>query len=179
MRSLQPLDPGLHRDQGRLTAAVEFEGVSRTYGDVKAVDRVSFSIRDGEFFSMLGPSGSGKTTCLRLIAGFETPSAGSIRIHGAEAAGVPPYERDVNTVFTSRSYGGTPAASDPWIRIEPALGVSKPAMSRRHVVLPEPEGPSMEKNSPSRIENDTRSTALTSPYVRLTPSNSTAAVTRP
>jgi putative spermidine/putrescine transport system ATP-binding protein len=82
-----------------LTAAVEFEGVSRTYGDVKAVDRVSFSIRDGEFFSMLGPSGSGKTTCLRLIAGFEMPSAGSIRIHGSEAAGVPPYERDVNTVF--------------------------------------------------------------------------------
>jgi putative spermidine/putrescine transport system ATP-binding protein len=82
-----------------LTAAVEFDGVSRTYGDVKAVDRVSFSIRDGEFFSMLGPSGSGKTTCLRLIAGFEEPSAGSIRIHGSEAAGVPPYQRDVNTVF--------------------------------------------------------------------------------
>jgi putative spermidine/putrescine transport system ATP-binding protein len=82
-----------------VTAAVEFDGVSRTYGDVRAVDRVSFSIRDGEFFSMLGPSGSGKTTCLRLIAGFETPSAGSIRIHGSEAAGVPPYERDVNTVF--------------------------------------------------------------------------------
>jgi putative spermidine/putrescine transport system ATP-binding protein len=82
-----------------LTAAVEFDGVSRTYGDVKAVDRVSFSIRDGEFFSMLGPSGSGKTTCLRLIAGFEEPTAGSIRIHGSEAAGVPPYQRDVNTVF--------------------------------------------------------------------------------
>jgi putative spermidine/putrescine transport system ATP-binding protein len=82
-----------------VTAAVEFDGVSRTFGDVKAVDRVSFSIRDGEFFSMLGPSGSGKTTCLRLIAGFEEPSAGSIRIHGSEAAGVPPYERDVNTVF--------------------------------------------------------------------------------
>ncbi len=82
-----------------MTAAVEFDGVSRTYGDVKAVDRVSFSIRDGEFFSMLGPSGSGKTTCLRLIAGFEEPSVGSIRIHGSAAAGVPPYERDVNTVF--------------------------------------------------------------------------------
>jgi len=82
-----------------MTAAVEFIEVSRAYGDVKAVDRVSIRIADGEFFSMLGPSGSGKTTCLRLIAGFEQPSAGSILIHGREAAGVPPYLRDVNTVF--------------------------------------------------------------------------------
>ncbi|TDF78320.1 ABC transporter ATP-binding protein [Pseudomonas sp. H9] len=82
-----------------MTLAVQFTEVSRSFGEVKAVDRVSIDIRDGEFFSMLGPSGSGKTTCLRLIAGFEQPSAGSIRIHGAEAAGLPPYQRDVNTVF--------------------------------------------------------------------------------
>jgi putative spermidine/putrescine transport system ATP-binding protein len=82
-----------------MTLAVQFLEVSRSYGKVKAVDRVSLEIPDGEFFSMLGPSGSGKTTCLRLIAGFEQPSGGSIRIHGAEAAGVPPYLRDVNTVF--------------------------------------------------------------------------------
>jgi len=82
-----------------MTLAVQFTNVSRQFGDVKAVDRVSIDIEDGEFFSMLGPSGSGKTTCLRLIAGFEQPSAGSIRIHGAEAAGLPPYQRDVNTVF--------------------------------------------------------------------------------
>ncbi|WPP00992.1 ABC transporter ATP-binding protein [Pseudomonas sp. HR96] len=82
-----------------MTLAVQFTHVSRLFGEVKAVDRVSIDIQDGEFFSMLGPSGSGKTTCLRLIAGFEQPSSGSIRIHGAEAAGVPPYERDVNTVF--------------------------------------------------------------------------------
>ena len=79
--------------------AVQFTQVSRTFGEVKAVDQVSIDIIDGEFFSMLGPSGSGKTTCLRLIAGFEQPTSGSIRIHGAEAAGVPPYQRDVNTVF--------------------------------------------------------------------------------
>ncbi|CAM3736328.1 putative ABC transporter ATP-binding protein YdcT [Pseudomonas reidholzensis] len=79
--------------------AVQFTQVSRSFGEVKAVDRVSIDIEDGEFFSMLGPSGSGKTTCLRLIAGFEQPSSGSIRIHGVEAAGVPPYQRDVNTVF--------------------------------------------------------------------------------
>ena len=82
-----------------MTVAVQFTEVSRQFGEVHAVDRVSIDIHDGEFFSMLGPSGSGKTTCLRLIAGFEQPSAGSIRIHGEEAAGVPPYLRDVNTVF--------------------------------------------------------------------------------
>ena len=79
--------------------AVSFRQVSRHYGEVRAVDDVSFDIADGEFFSMLGPSGSGKTTCLRLIAGFEQPSAGEVVVHGRNMAGVPPYERDVNTVF--------------------------------------------------------------------------------
>ncbi|KPV49803.1 polyamine ABC transporter ATP-binding protein, partial [Kouleothrix aurantiaca] len=79
--------------------AVQFTHVSRHFGEVRAVDDVSMAVRDGEFFTMLGPSGSGKTTCLRLIAGFEQPSTGSIQLHGAEAAGLPPYERDVNTVF--------------------------------------------------------------------------------
>jgi putative spermidine/putrescine transport system ATP-binding protein len=79
--------------------AVELERVSRHYGSVRAVDGVSLSIRDGEFFSLLGPSGSGKTTCLRLIAGFEQPTSGTLLLHGRSAAGLPPYERDVNTVF--------------------------------------------------------------------------------
>ena len=79
--------------------AVSFRGVSRHYGAVKAVDDVSFEIEDGEFFAMLGPSGSGKTTCLRLIAGFEQPTAGMVAIHGRDVTGVPPYDRDVNTVF--------------------------------------------------------------------------------
>jgi putative spermidine/putrescine transport system ATP-binding protein len=86
-------------ENGFMVAAVQFQGVSRHFGDVRAVDDVSFEIDDGEFFSMLGPSGSGKTTCLRLIAGFEEPAAGSILIHGTNATGLPPYERDVNTVF--------------------------------------------------------------------------------
>ncbi|HEU5102563.1 MAG TPA: ABC transporter ATP-binding protein [Roseiflexaceae bacterium] len=79
--------------------AVKFSHVSRHFGEVRAVDDVSLTIHDGEFFTMLGPSGSGKTTCLRLIAGFEQPTGGSIQLHGVEAAGLPPYERDVNTVF--------------------------------------------------------------------------------
>ncbi|MEG9450101.1 MAG: ABC transporter ATP-binding protein, partial [Klebsiella quasipneumoniae] len=82
-----------------MTYAVEFQNVSRLYGDVRAVDGVSIGIRDGEFFSMLGPSGSGKTTCLRLIAGFEQLSGGTIRIFGQPASELPPWQRDVNTVF--------------------------------------------------------------------------------
>ena len=82
-----------------MTYAVEFQNVSRLYGDVRAVDGVSIGIRDGEFFSMLGPSGSGKTTCLRLIAGFEQLSGGTIHIFGQPASELPPWQRDVNTVF--------------------------------------------------------------------------------
>jgi putative spermidine/putrescine transport system ATP-binding protein len=84
---------------GSTTPAIRFKDVCRYFGEVKAVDHVDLEIYDGEFFSMLGPSGSGKTTCLRLIAGFEQPTSGSIQLHGQEIAGVPPYERDVNTVF--------------------------------------------------------------------------------
>ena len=82
-----------------MESAVRFEDVCRYYGKIRALDRVSFEVADGEFFSMLGPSGSGKTTSLRLIAGFENPTAGRIYIHGQKAHGVPPYERNVNTVF--------------------------------------------------------------------------------
>ncbi len=81
------------------TPAIVFEGVSRHFGDVRAVDNVSLEIRDGEFFSMLGPSGSGKTTCLRLIAGFERPDSGRILLYGQDVSRLPPYERPVNTVF--------------------------------------------------------------------------------
>jgi putative spermidine/putrescine transport system ATP-binding protein len=81
------------------SAAVSFRHVSRHYGEVRAADDISFDIGHGEFFAMLGPSGSGKTTCLRLIAGFEQPTRGEILIEGKPVAGVPPYARDVNTVF--------------------------------------------------------------------------------
>jgi putative spermidine/putrescine transport system ATP-binding protein len=68
-------------------------------GTVKAVDDVSLQIRDGEFFSLLGPSGSGKTTSLRLIAGFDRPTSGQILLNGKDVSNLPPFERDVNTVF--------------------------------------------------------------------------------
>ena len=79
--------------------AVRFEGVSKRFGDVTAVQDVDLEVRQNEFFSMLGPSGSGKTTCLRMIAGFEQPSAGRISLAGRDVTALPPYERDVNTVF--------------------------------------------------------------------------------
>jgi putative spermidine/putrescine transport system ATP-binding protein len=99
------------------SVAVRLEGVSKRFGDddagrrvatfvktdgrfpVVAVDGVDLDVYDGEFFSMLGPSGSGKTTTLRMIAGFEAPSEGRILLHGVDVTTVPPFDRDVNTVF--------------------------------------------------------------------------------
>lgn len=76
-----------------------FEGVSKNYGELRAVDSVSLSIHKGEIFSLLGPSGCGKTTLLRCCAGFEDPDAGRIILDGRDITGLPPHERKVNTVF--------------------------------------------------------------------------------
>jgi spermidine/putrescine transport system ATP-binding protein len=81
--------------------AIELRDVVKRFGEIRAVDHVSLQIRDGEFFSLLGPSGCGKTTTLRMIAGFEYPTSGQVRIHGREMATTPPYQRPVNTVFQS------------------------------------------------------------------------------
>lgn len=82
-----------------MSSAIVFESVSRHFGSVKAVDNVSFEVPDGSFFTMLGPSGSGKTTCLRMIAGFELPTSGQIKVYSEDVTHLPPYERNVNTVF--------------------------------------------------------------------------------
>ncbi len=79
--------------------AVRLEGVVKRFGDTTAVDGVDLDVFEGEFFSMLGPSGSGKTTCLRMIAGFESPTSGGIMLGGQDVSKLAPYERDVNTVF--------------------------------------------------------------------------------
>ncbi|HEX6131167.1 MAG TPA: ATP-binding cassette domain-containing protein, partial [Actinomycetota bacterium] len=80
-------------------SAVRFDGVTKRFGEVVAVDGVDLEVREGEFFSMLGPSGSGKTTCLRMIAGFERPTAGRVLLGERDVTDVPPFEREVNTVF--------------------------------------------------------------------------------
>lgn len=80
-------------------SAIHLQQLAKHFGSVRAVDGVDLTIEDGEFFSMLGPSGSGKTTVLRMIAGFENPSAGRILLGGQDVTDTPPYARDVNTVF--------------------------------------------------------------------------------
>ncbi|GBL20960.1 spermidine/putrescine import ATP-binding protein Pot [Acidimicrobiaceae bacterium] len=79
--------------------SVELSNVTKRYGDVVAVDSLNLEIKPGEFLSLLGPSGCGKTTTLRMLAGFEQPDEGFVRISGEYVQGVPPYKRDVNTVF--------------------------------------------------------------------------------
>jgi len=79
--------------------SVELVDVTKQYGDVVAVDKINLEVHAGEFLSLLGPSGCGKTTTLRMLAGFEQPDAGFIRISGEYVQGVPPHKRDVNTVF--------------------------------------------------------------------------------
>lgn len=80
-------------------ALIEIRNLAKSFGSVKAVDGVDLDIHAGEFLTLLGPSGSGKTTVLRMIAGFETPDSGSIKLNGIDITYLPPYERDVNTVF--------------------------------------------------------------------------------
>ncbi|GAA0543618.1 ABC transporter ATP-binding protein [Halorubrum ejinorense] len=88
-------------DGDRAPVAVELDGVSKRYGDADAVDDVSLRVREGEFFTLVGPSGCGKTTTLRLVAGFEEPTSGTVRFGGESVAGVPPEDRDVGVVFQS------------------------------------------------------------------------------
>ena len=78
---------------------IRLRGLRKVFGKVVAVDGIDLDIADGEFFAVLGPSGSGKTTVLRMIAGFETPTSGAIELGGVDATRVPPFRRDVNTVF--------------------------------------------------------------------------------
>ncbi|MFZ9444502.1 MAG: ABC transporter ATP-binding protein, partial [Ilumatobacteraceae bacterium] len=80
-------------------ALVELRDICKTFGSVKAADNVSIDIESGEFITLLGPSGSGKTTVLRIIAGFEEPDSGTVRLNGVDITHLPPFDRDVNTVF--------------------------------------------------------------------------------
>jgi putative spermidine/putrescine transport system ATP-binding protein len=81
------------------TPAIRLTGLTKTFGTVNAVDQLDLDIAEGEFFSMLGPSGSGKTTVLRLIAGFEQPTSGTVELFGDDVTSKAPFDRDVNTVF--------------------------------------------------------------------------------
>ena len=88
-------------EQSAATADVRLVRVTKRFADVVAVDDISLEIERGRFFALLGPSGCGKTTTLRMIGGFEEPSAGLIELGGHDVTGLPPYKRNVNTVFQS------------------------------------------------------------------------------
>lgn len=111
-----------------MSASIELRGVSRAFGAIQAVDNVSLTVRAGEFLTLLGPSGCGKTTLLRLIAGFETPDAGTVLIDGRVMNDVPPYRRDVNQVF--QSYALFPHLN---VRDNVAFGLQRQKRSRADI----------------------------------------------
>ena len=82
-----------------MTTALKLSNINKRYGDVSALLDINLEVNDGEFFSLLGPSGSGKTTCLKVIAGFEIPDTGEINLFSEDVSSIPPFKRDVNTVF--------------------------------------------------------------------------------
>jgi putative spermidine/putrescine transport system ATP-binding protein len=95
-------EPGNNRSSGSPSSGsidVRLLDISKSYGDVVAIERVDLEIPRGQFFTLLGPSGSGKTTTLRVIAGFEEPDRGVVELGGRDVTGIPPYDREVNTVF--------------------------------------------------------------------------------
>jgi len=98
----QPVAGGLRaptQSTSEPNGSVVLEGVTKKFGGATAVDDISLHVRPGEFLSLLGPSGCGKTTTLRMLAGFEEPDTGRIRISGQDVLGIPPHKRNVNTVF--------------------------------------------------------------------------------
>jgi putative spermidine/putrescine transport system ATP-binding protein len=94
-----PVDERRRASTAAGDGAVRLDAVTKRFGDVVAVDDVSLDVPAGEFFALLGPSGSGKTTCLRMLAGFERPTSGRVFLGDRDVTGVPPFDRDVNTVF--------------------------------------------------------------------------------
>ncbi|MBO67654.1 MAG: spermidine/putrescine ABC transporter ATP-binding protein, partial [Acidiferrobacteraceae bacterium] len=108
-----------------IDSIIDFHNVSKNFGKVIAVDRVTFNIKRGEFFSLLGPSGCGKTTLLRMVAGFEMPSVGEILIDGQPMSAFPPNQRPVNMVF--QNYAIFPHLD---VRGNIAFGMRKSGMSK-------------------------------------------------
>src|SRR5579884_136754 len=94
-------EPAPPAQSERNPAMVQLRSVTKRFDDVVAVNNLSLQIGRGEFFSLLGPSGCGKTTTLRMIGGFEDPTAGTVFLRGRDVTDLPPYRRNVNTVFQS------------------------------------------------------------------------------
>src|SRR3954451_16395044 len=127
VRQSEPGDTGV--------PAIELVGVAKEFhsrhGIVSAVDNIDLVIGEGEFFSLLGPSGCGKTTTLRMVGGFEEPTAGQILLHGRDVVGVPPNRRDVNVVFQSYALFPHMSVYDNVAFGLHRKGVDRPAIRRR------------------------------------------------
>src|SRR5262249_16038885 len=115
-------------------ALVRFDGVSKQFAAVAAVERVSLDIFPGEFFALLGPSGCGKTTLLRLLAGLDTPDEGRILLDGEDIASVPPYRRPINMMF--QSY-----ALFPHLTVEGnvSVGLKQERLPKTEITAPVPQ----------------------------------------
>ncbi|WP_147942172.1 ABC transporter ATP-binding protein [Microbispora sp. CSR-4] len=109
--------------------AVSLRGLRKNFGPVEAVAGIDLDVADGEFFAMLGPSGSGKTTVLRMIAGFESPTAGTVELGGRDVTRLAPFERDVNTVFQDYALFPHMSVLD---NVEYGLRVKKVPRAERH-----------------------------------------------
>jgi putative spermidine/putrescine transport system ATP-binding protein len=110
-------------------ADITLRGLTKRYGEVTAVAGIDLTVARGEFFTFLGPSGSGKTTTLRLIAGFEIPDEGEVLLRGTDVAGLPPFARDVNTVFQDYALFPHMTVQD---NVEYGLRVKKVPKPERH-----------------------------------------------
>jgi spermidine/putrescine transport system ATP-binding protein len=121
-------DPAPARAADRTTPSVSLQGVTKRFGDFAAVREMDLDIPRGEFFTMLGPSGCGKTTTLRMIAGFEEPTEGSVLLDGEDVTGLPAFRRPTNTVF--QSYALFPHMS---VEKNVAFGLERQSVSRDEV----------------------------------------------
>ena len=147
-----PARPAPPADAGADMPLLRIEGVSKTFGNFRAVDRLSLDIREGEFFALLGPSGCGKTTLLRMLAGFETPDEGRILLGGGDIAPILPHQRPVNMMF--QNYALFPHLN---VRDNIAFGLKRAGLARttidtrvaEMVALVKLEG--MEKRKPDQL----------------------------
>ena len=143
--------------EGDAPPDIQLQGLTKRYGVVVAVDSIDLEIARGEFFTMLGPSGSGKTTTLRMIAGFETPDAGRVSLAGRDVSRVPPYNREVNTVFQDYALFPHMTVGE---NIEYGLRVKKVARDereqRRREALEIVRLPGLDERKPSELSGGQR-----------------------
>src|SRR6201987_3482862 len=125
---LAPLAPTFEPAKTAEAPLLRIDGVVKNFGSFRADDGVSLDIRAGEFFALVGPSGCGKTTLLRMLAGFETPDQGHIRLNGRDIAHVLPHERPINMMF--QSYALFPHLN---VRDNVAFGLKRAGMARADI----------------------------------------------